>query len=692
MSAIYQTARPQTFKQVIGQEHVIDILAVALKRDRIGHAYLFSGPRGVGKTTTARLLAMAVNCESESKPCGQCESCQLIKNGNHPDVIELDAASNNSVEDIRDLREKVRLASMRGGKRVWVLDEAHMLSRAASNALLKTLEEPPEKLVFILATTEPEKLPATILSRCQHFRFRRLSEDEIKSKLIKLCQTANVEADEEALLLVAKSADGAMRDAESFLERLLASGEKISLETAEDALGLPPQEQMQKLASLLTKQDLGKMLELAAELYHQGFAPSSLLMHLTKTMRDALANKVLENDAFKLEIEQKDELRVIHALDDEMERFTRRDNLFGLELALIKAINTLTNNRPDEQVNKTQNQRAQNQSTKTAKTIIADFDPSSKNRPTNPRPAIKQAASPSQNKAESNISWYEVQKNAAVQLKAFLMPAQVTIDGKIITLFYKSAHSFHYEQVLQREDSLLELVHKLYGNDVQLVIKAEGKVGKKKPLSLHNRFTADSKKPKTTGKAFIEPKSKKTVVKLDRLEPELTTTDKNQKNNKTQPPNTSADIPKQPESSNEAVIPKEKKSLLKDIKAISEFPDDIPPDFWNEQEELADIEELSKYNQLESFDSSFETSESTTKENKIAATTSISKSSEELDKPIKANALNNKKASPAETQNSKLESNKNNNEEEKLEVSYPLFAEVEKLFPGKIIKIEPKAD
>src|SRR5690625_1014431 len=213
MTAISQRSRPRTFGAVIGQDHVTDILAAAVRSGRLGHAYLFSGPRGVGKTTSARLLAMAVSCSATGeRPCGDCGECRLVQSGSHPDVIELDAASNNSVEDIRDLREKAALASMRGGRRVFILDEAHMLSRAAANALLKTLEEPPPHLIFVLATTEPEKLPPTVLSRCQHYRFRRLSDAEIMSKLTALCTEAGAEYEQEALELVARNAEGAMRD------------------------------------------------------------------------------------------------------------------------------------------------------------------------------------------------------------------------------------------------------------------------------------------------------------------------------------------------------------------------------------------------------------------------------------------------------------------------------------------------
>src|SRR5690554_358055 len=263
VTAISQRSRPTTFAQVIGQDHVTGILATAVRQGRLGHAYLFSGPRGVGKTTSARLLAMAVNCDAEGeRPCGVCEDCRLVASGAHPDVIELDAASNNSVDDVRDLREKAGLSSMRGGSRVWILDEAHMLSRAAANALLKTLEEPPPHLIFILATTEPEKLPPTILSRCQHYRFRRLSDQEIHSKLLSICDDAGATADEGALELVARSAEGAMRDAESLLERLLAPGAHISLQAVTSALGLPPAERLQELAQALAGADVAGALEL----------------------------------------------------------------------------------------------------------------------------------------------------------------------------------------------------------------------------------------------------------------------------------------------------------------------------------------------------------------------------------------------------------------------------------------------
>ena len=490
MAAIYQRARPITFAQVIGQEHVKAPLQAALSRGRIGHAYLFSGPRGVGKTTTARLLAMAVNCERDEKPCGECESCLLVRQGNHPDVTELDAASNNSVEDIRDLREKVYLSSVRGGRRVWVLDEAHMLSKSASNALLKTLEEPPKGLVFVLATTEPEKLPPTILSRTQHFRFRRLSEGEIESKLGHLTREAGVEAEAGALALVARAADGAMRDAESLLERLLASGATITVKDTERALGLPPQTRMQTLARSLADRDLNTMLGEASALYRDGFAPRSLAERLTLELRNALYTQVGLDEGFSLSLGEEDLLRVIHALDDEMERFVRYDDLFSLEVALIKAVNALSQNAPRlvmdsaaaENVQPALSQpRPQPAPPPPKSNDLPDFNPTG--RPAPVRPPMDTSATPAQPIPPSTpaakpdrpkASWHTVQSRAGTQLKAFMLPAKADIEGADIFLRFADTHKFHFTQLKTRQDELATLVRDVLGDGYTLHLEGPG--------------------------------------------------------------------------------------------------------------------------------------------------------------------------------------------------------------------------
>jgi DNA polymerase-3 subunit gamma/tau len=508
VTAIYQRARPSTFGQVVGQQHVTDVLQASLSQDRVGHAYLFSGPRGVGKTTSARLLAMAVNCEAAAdRPCGQCESCRLVRSGAHPDVIELDAASNNSVEDIRDLREKTGLASMRGGHRVWILDEAHMLSRAAANALLKTLEEPPPRLVFILATTEPEKLPPTVLSRCQHYRFRRLAEDEIQGKLERLCAEAGSEAEPEALALVARSAEGAMRDAESLLERLLTPGRLITRAAVTDALGLPPVERVRELALALASGDLAAGLAAASSLYHDGFAPRSLAERLAVTLRDALVNALSQQDGFTVPLAQQELLRVIHALDDEQERFVRRDDLYSLEVAIIKAFNALTGNVPaavrtvqEQEIAGPAAQPAaapagapargvapQEAAAAPASDGLPDFDPTGRGQGAAARPPARRSpAARSQDAAETggrtrNVSFHALKTAANAQLKAFLMPAQDVIEGKTITLSWPEAYSFHYSQITRRKAELLELIETVAGPGFELILQGPGEAVTKKP-------------------------------------------------------------------------------------------------------------------------------------------------------------------------------------------------------------------
>ena len=238
--SLYRKWRPITWEQVIGQEHVIQTLRNAVTADRVAHAYLFAGPRGTGKTTTARILAKAVNCLDENlanRPCNVCEHCTAVNQGRFLDLIEIDAASNTSVDDVRDLRDRINFSPNQGRYKVYIIDEVHMLSTAAFNALLKTLEEPPQHAIFVLATTEVHKIPATVLSRCQRHEFRRIAVNEIIDNLKKLAEEEKIDTEPQALTLVARQATGSMRDAISLLDQLASAGDKVTLQLAQDVLG-----------------------------------------------------------------------------------------------------------------------------------------------------------------------------------------------------------------------------------------------------------------------------------------------------------------------------------------------------------------------------------------------------------------------------------------------------------------------
>ncbi len=286
--ALYRKWRPRTFDEVVGQEHITDILKKQVLTDRPSHAYLFTGTRGTGKTTCAKLLAKAVNCLNPvgGNPCNQCEICRGIDSGAILDVTEMDAASNNGVDDVRAIRDEAVYAPVAARRRVYIIDEVHMLSKPAFNALLKTIEEPPEHLIFILATTELYKVPATILSRCQRYSFHRVQPELIRKRLMQVAEAEGLELDEEAAGLLSRLADGALRDALSLLDQ--CSGARIDRERVLSAIGLAENDEICRLLEALQRGDSDGALQILDGLYQAGKDVASVLDQLASLHRDIL--------------------------------------------------------------------------------------------------------------------------------------------------------------------------------------------------------------------------------------------------------------------------------------------------------------------------------------------------------------------------------------------------------------------
>lgn len=309
--ALYRTYRPQTFEDVAGQEHVTKTLQNAIKENRIAHAYLFAGPRGTGKTTIAKLLAKAINCTGDHVPCNQCENCQAITAGSHPDVIEIDAASNNGVDEVRDLIDKVKYAPIKAQYKVYIIDEVHMMSSGAFNALLKTLEEPPAHVVFILATTEPHKILPTIISRCQRFDFKRVDHHDIISRLKCVLDSENKEYDEAALDKIAKLADGGMRDALSILEQCLAFDSHLTVEHINQVYGLLSNESKIRLIRLLLSKDMKKVLLTLKELLDNSIDIKRLTQDLIDVLKDVIIYKNTEDLDILFVLNQSDVQQIV---------------------------------------------------------------------------------------------------------------------------------------------------------------------------------------------------------------------------------------------------------------------------------------------------------------------------------------------------------------------------------------------
>src|SRR6267378_647331 len=349
--------RPQKFSDVIGQEHVTKTLKNAIEQERIAHGYIFSGHRGIGKTTVARILAMALNCRSAAKPvpepCGVCESCTEIRAGNAVDVIEIDAATNRGIDEIRELREAARYLPARDRYKIYILDEAHQITDAAFNALLKTLEEPPSHVVFMLATTQPEDIPQTIRSRCQHFSFRAVKFADILGQLRDLTRRENIPADEDALALLAEAGDGSIRDALSILDQAIAStADHLTLDSVRRLIGAAPAGALETVMQGVAESTSEKILLLVDELISEGHSPAHFARQLVRFLRNVTVAKIAGKDSSLLQISDDERARAARIADlfseEDLARHLqimlrthgelgyRQDQRFHLELGLLK--------------------------------------------------------------------------------------------------------------------------------------------------------------------------------------------------------------------------------------------------------------------------------------------------------------------------------------------------------------------
>ncbi len=478
-TALYRKFRPDNFEDVKGQEHIVTTLKNQMKADRIGHAYLFCGTRGTGKTTVAKIFARAVNCENpeEGNPCGECPTCKAIAAGVSMNVIEIDAASNNGVDNIREIVDEVSYSPAQGKYKVYIIDEVHMLSIGAFNALLKTLEEPPSYVIFILATTEVHKIPITILSRCQRYDFKRISIETIVDRLKELMQAEAVEVEEKALRFVAKAADGSMRDALSLLDQCIAFhfGSKLTYDMVLDVLGAVDTSIFSKMLRLIIEKNIIGAIELLEEMIMQGRELGQFVTDFTWYLRnlllaatsdsiedvidmstDNLQNLKEEAQLLELPVIMR-YIRVFSELSDKI-RYASQKRIL-LEMAIIKLCKPEMETQNDALLDRI---RALEKQLKDGSVIVGqpktggreEQDAPPDSRAAGRRPMLEKAIPEDVKKLVEN--WQRVAAGTAMPMKQYLREARLTLagDNRLLILFPDGIASDYF---LKNPDNLAQL-------------------------------------------------------------------------------------------------------------------------------------------------------------------------------------------------------------------------------------------
>lgn len=489
---LYREWRPQDFSALAGQEHIRVTLQNALKKGRIAHAYLFAGPRGTGKTSTAKILAKAVNCATpaEGEPCNKCASCLSINEGRSMDVIEIDAASNRGIDEIRDLRERVGFVPTQGKYKVYIIDEVHMLTTEAFNALLKTLEEPPGHVLFVLATTEPQKIPPTVMSRCQRFDFRKITSAEMEARLQEILKALGLSAQAGVLELIIKKADGGLRDAISILDQCISfSQDEITLTTAYEVLGLVKNEALNSLVQAYIDKDAPGLLVLVNKMLQEGLEPGQIIKDLLEHLRSMILLKVCgaETDLVVGTAAEKEALlaqagrlgldwlsaTVTMLAKIDAESKWRQNMRIVLETSLLGLIMDKEEKAPAEPV------RMKNTQAAPAPRTAPRAEPAgaAASEEKTPAPAVK-----------SNLSSKDIWEKLlqAVKEKKRTLHAVLTVsetreikEGALVITF-KSGYTFHKEKIEEPENKKLleETLESLAGVKLKVFCRLEGEAAK----------------------------------------------------------------------------------------------------------------------------------------------------------------------------------------------------------------------